>query len=106
LDTSSTSSSSISSVCFTNDDENDSYATLNPYNPYPVLSLTRVSVSPQIVGLDDPVSSTTSQPVSTHLIDTGGNFNMTNCLDLLVNVVAIKPFDIGMAAQEARSTSR
>jgi hypothetical protein len=31
---------------------------------------------------------------------------MTNSLDLLVNVVAIKPFDIGMAAQESRSTSR
>jgi hypothetical protein len=39
-------------------------------------------------------------------VDTGGNFNMTNNLDLLVNVVAIKPFDIGMAASDTRSSSK
>jgi hypothetical protein len=31
---------------------------------------------------------------------------MTNNLDLLVNVVAIKPFDIGMAVSDTRSTSK
>jgi hypothetical protein len=48
-------------------------------------------------------------PISSHsegeLIDTGGNFNMTNRLDILVNVIRIKPFTIGMAAKEDKSTS-
>jgi hypothetical protein len=44
LETSSVSSSSLSSACFTNDD--DSYASLNPLRLCPVLSLTRVEASP------------------------------------------------------------
>lgn len=38
-------------------------------------------------------------------MDISGNFNMTNHIDTLVNVVRIKPFAIGMAAEEPKSTS-
>jgi hypothetical protein len=105
LDNASHSSSSLSTACFTNDNNDDSYASLNPLHPYPVLSTTRISVSPRVVDVSDSaINATIAAPA--HLVDSGGNFNMTNSLDFLVNVVAIKPFDIGMAAQEKRSTSR
>jgi hypothetical protein len=54
-----------------------------------------------IAHLRTPVSSSTKG----ELIDTGGNFNMSNNLDHLVNMVQIKPFSIGMAAKEDKSTS-
>jgi hypothetical protein len=113
-DTASTDSFSDSSIELPNDD--DSYAVFNPICPHPVLSLTRVTATMHVTNLDEPIANlvyhesskaTTQQhsTSSTELIDTGGNFNMTNRLDSLVNVVRIKPFSIGMAAQEDKSSS-
>jgi hypothetical protein len=99
MDSRSFSSSSLSTACFTNNDSDDSYASKNPLSPYPVQALSHIHVTSRVIGLTDATSPS-------HLVDTGGNFNMTNSLSHLVNVVAIKPFDIGMAAQESRSTSR
>jgi hypothetical protein len=106
-DTSDTESISDSSLEYPNDD--DSYAEFNPILPHPVLSLTRVTAVMQLVGLDDsdidftPTISLTNRPGE--LIDTGGNFNMTNKLDHLVNIIRIKPFNVSMAAKEEKSTS-
>jgi hypothetical protein len=106
-DTSDTESISDSSLEYPNDD--DSYAEFNPILPHPVLSLTRVTAVMQLVGLDDgdidfrPTISLTDR--SGELIDTGGNFNMTNKLDHLVNIIRIKPFNVSMAAKEDKSTS-
>jgi hypothetical protein len=65
------------------------------------MHLTRVHAIPQVLGLS-PCSSRT---IGGELVDSGGNFNMTNDLSLLLNVVAIRPFSIGMAAQESKSSS-
>jgi hypothetical protein len=63
-----------------------------------------------MVGLNDNstfpfVAMASKSNRSGELIDTGGNFNMTNRLSDLVNVVPIKPFSIGMTAKEDKSTS-
>jgi hypothetical protein len=99
--------SSLPSVSFSNSDSDDTYASANPLVPFPVLSLTRISVSP-VVDLRTNITARTNptETISSQLVDTGGNFNMTNNLDLLVNVVAIKPFDNGMAASDTRSSSQ
>jgi hypothetical protein len=102
--------SSLPSVSFTNSDSDDTYASANPLAPFPVLSLTRISVSP-VVDVRTNITARTNhaertnstETISSQLVDTGGNFNMTNNLDLLVHVVAIKPFDIGMAASICNS---
>jgi hypothetical protein len=86
-----------------NDD--DSYAAFNPAHIHPSLALTRVVATPRVIGLtSDPIPNKVQ--IGGNLIDTGGNFNMTNDLSLLVNVVAIKPFPISMAAKETESTSK
>jgi hypothetical protein len=103
-DTDETESLSVSSLELANDD--DTYAEFNPIQPHPVLSLTRVRTTVQVKldsALDAPTLSTTSCQNS-ELIDTGGNFNMTNDLSSLINVIKIKPFTIGMAANESNST--
>jgi hypothetical protein len=66
-----------------------------------MLHLTRVHVTPQVIG----VSPRSSRTATGQLVDSGGNFSMTNDLGLLLNVVAIRPFSIGMAAQESNSSS-
>jgi hypothetical protein len=85
-------------------DDDESYCEFNPTVPHPILSLSRVSATPQVIGLDS-VSSAATMSKMGELIDTGGNFNMTNSLNTLVNVRRIKPFSIGMAAQESKSSS-
>jgi hypothetical protein len=89
-DTSDTESTSDSSLDILND--GDSYAEFNPVCPHPILSLTKVTATMRLVGLDD--SSLEVKPIISlsdrsrgELIDTGGNFNMTNKLDHLVNIV-------------------
>jgi hypothetical protein len=86
-------------------EDNDTYCAFNPVLLHPILSLSRVTVHTNIVGLDKPCSSATRMTTQ-QLIDTGGNFNMTNRLDSMVNVHRIKPFNIGMAAKEEKSTSQ
>jgi hypothetical protein len=79
--TATTTSFSDSSIELANDD--NSYAEYNPLCPHPILSLTRVTTTVQVVGLDNP-STNSHHHVSSksitrgELIDTGGNFNMTN----------------------------
>jgi hypothetical protein len=91
---------SVSSIEFPNSDD-DSYLITNPISSRPVMHLTRVHAIPQVLRLS-PCSSRT---IGGELVDSGGNFNMTNDLSLLLNVVAIRPFSIGMAAQESKSSS-
>jgi hypothetical protein len=55
--------------------------------------------------LDAPILSSSLRRNS-KLIDTEGNFNMTNDLSSMINVIKIKPFNIGMAAKESNSTSQ
>jgi hypothetical protein len=86
-------------------DDDDTYCDFNPIVPHPILSLSRVSIKPNIVGLETPFCASTSHTVG-ELIDSGGNFNMTNPLDSMLNVHRIKPFPIGMAAKEDKSTSK
>jgi hypothetical protein len=90
---------SLSSIEFDNSDD-DTFFEENPISSRPVQHLTHVYVEPQVVF--SPVACLTS-PCG-ELVDSGGNFSMTNRLDALLNVVAIKPFSIGMAAQEAKSS--
>jgi hypothetical protein len=52
------------------------------------MHLTRAHAIPQVLGLS-PCSSRT---IGGELVDSGGNFNMTNDLSLLLNVVAIRPY--------------
>jgi hypothetical protein len=54
------------------------------------------------------VSATTRVDFNTSgdLIDTGGNFCMTNDLNVLVNVQRIAPFAISMAATQNKSDSQ
>jgi hypothetical protein len=68
LDTESTGSESLSSV--------DTYASANPVRTHPNLSLTRVTVTPCLIGLtSDPECNHVR--IGGHLVDNGGNFNMT-----------------------------
>jgi hypothetical protein len=91
---------SLSLIEFDNSD-NDTFFDDNPISSRPVQHLTQVIVEPQVVF--SPVGCLTS-PCG-ELVDSGGNFSMTNRLSTLLNVVTIKPFSIGMAAQESRSSS-
>jgi hypothetical protein len=91
---------SISSIEYDNSDA-DSYFDTNPISSRTIQHLTHVVVEPQIVFT--PFAHTTQH--RGELVDSGGNFSMTNRLDILLNVVAIKPFSIGMAAQESKSSS-
>jgi hypothetical protein len=91
---------SVSSIEYPNSD-GDSFLSSNPISSRPLLHLTRVNAFPQVIGL----APSSSRTIGGELVDSGGNFNMTNDLGLLLNVVAIKPFSIGMAAQESRSSS-
>jgi hypothetical protein len=91
---------SLSSIEYDNSDE-DTYLDDNPISSRTIQHLTHVIVEPQVVF--SPVACLTSH--CGELVDSGGNFSMTNRLDHLLNVVAIKPFSIGMAAQESKSSS-
>jgi hypothetical protein len=91
---------SLSSIEYDNSDA-DTYFDENPISSRPVQHLTHVHIDSRVVFT--PVACLTSN--SGELVDSGGNFSMTNRLDTLLNVVAIKPFSIGMAAQESRSSS-
>jgi hypothetical protein len=91
---------SVSSIEYDNSDT-DTYFDDNPVSSRQVQHLTQVTIAPQVVF--SPVACLTS-PCG-ELVDSGGNFNMTNRLDTLLNVIAIKPFSIGMAAQESKSSS-
>jgi hypothetical protein len=91
---------SLSSIEYDNSDA-DTYFDENPISSRPVQHLTHVHLDSRVVLT--PVACLTSN--SGKLVDSGGNFSMTNRLDTLLNVVAIKPFSIGMAAQESRSSS-
>jgi hypothetical protein len=93
-------SHSLSSIEYDNSND-DTYFADNPISSRHVQHLTHIHLEPQVAF--SPLVATTS--VSGELVDSGGNFNMTNRLDALLNVVAIKPFSIGMAAQESRSSS-
>lgn len=101
-DTSDTAPVLNSSVDLAND--NDTYANYNPIHPHTILFLTRVATSVKLVGLDSTSSPYVPTSSATTLfgafIDTGRNFNMTNRLNNLVNVVWIEPFSIGMVAKE------
>jgi hypothetical protein len=66
-------------------DDDDTYCDFNPIVPHPILSLSRVTVHPNIVGLDKPFCASTRRTTG-ELIDSGGNFNMTNRFDSMVNV--------------------
>ena len=106
-DTASTTDTNSSAELY---NDGDTYAEFNPIDPHHVHSLTRVTTLMQVVGLNFDSNSpfvaiTTKSNRTGELIDTGGNFNMTNRLSDLVNVVPIKPFTIGMAAKEDKSTS-
>lgn len=81
---------SVSSIEYPNSDD-DTYLSSNPISSRQCLHLTRVSAIPQVVGLSPCASQTTGG----ELVDSGGNFNMTNDLGLLLNVVAIRPFSNG-----------
>jgi hypothetical protein len=93
-------SHSLSSIEYDNSDD-DTYFADNPISSRHVQHLTNIHLEPQVAF--SPLVATAS--VSCELVDSGGIFNMTNRLDALLNVVAIKPFSIGMAAQESHSSS-
>ena len=90
------------------DSDDDTYAEWNPVDTSPSLSLVPFSACVQVSCLDTPVSSLTYHKESHRgeLIDTGGNFNMTNRVDSLQNVTAVRPFSVDMAAKETASTSK
>jgi hypothetical protein len=64
-DTSETASISDSSIEVAND--NDTYAEFNPLEQYPVLSLTRILATVQVVGTDDDSAS----PYSSFIFNQG-----------------------------------
>ena len=105
-DTISTSDSSLGSEFEIRGLDDDSYASCNPAHERCFLSLHKTRATLCRVVLK-PTSAHTGVKVrrGSQLVDSGGNFNMTNQVNLFVNVVPIKPFSIDMAAQESKSSS-
>ena len=101
LDAASTDSSSLDSFEGPGADD-DTYASCNPIAFNPSASLTRIIANPRIC----LTKECQKLYIGGELVDTGGNFNMTNRLDILVNITAVRPFSIGMAAKEQESTSK
>ena len=98
-------SDSLSSMEYPGDDD-DTYAEFNPMYDRPISSLQMVNATVRLNCEDSPhCYRLMVRDEEGQLVDTGGNFNMTNRRNLLVNVTAVKPFSIGMAAKESESTS-